>query len=63
LRLESRVVVVEIDRREVRASLCLVDSVQPGDWVIVAAGTILERLEESEANEIRELLDRAAAVS
>lgn len=48
---------VEIDGRRLRASVVLVPEVKPGDWVVVAAGTILERLEEQDAAEIRRLLD------
>jgi len=40
-----------------RASTLVVPEVRPGDWVIVAAGTILERIDQPEA------VDRAAAVA
>ena len=35
--------------RERRASILVVPEVQPGDWVVVAAGTILERIDQAEA--------------
>ena len=36
--------------RERRASTLVVPEVQPGDWVLVAAGTILERIDQAEAD-------------
>ncbi len=33
--------------------------VEVGDWVLVAAGTVLERLDPIEAAEVRALLDLA----
>ena len=44
---------VETDGRRMRASLMLVPDVAVGDWVIVAAGTVLEILEPEAAEEIR----------
>jgi hydrogenase assembly chaperone HypC/HupF len=35
--------------RERRASTLVVPEVRPGDWVVVAAGTILERIDAAEA--------------
>ena len=40
------------DGRRRRASTLLIPDVQPGDWVFVAAGTIVERLEPDEASSI-----------
>jgi hydrogenase assembly chaperone HypC/HupF len=34
---------------ERRASTLVVPEVRPGDWVVVAAGTILERIDQPEA--------------
>jgi hydrogenase assembly chaperone HypC/HupF len=51
--------VVESDGRRRRASTLLVPDVAVGDWVAVAAGTIVGRLEEHEAVELQALL-RAA---
>jgi len=48
--------------RERRASTLLMPDVLVGDWVYVAAGTIVERLDPVEAAEIRELLLEAAAL-
>lgn len=48
--------VVEMDHRQRRASLLLVPEVAVGDWVIVAAGTVLEIVEPDEAREILALL-------
>ena len=48
--------------RERRASTLLMPDVLVGDWVYVAAGTIVERLDPVEAAEIRRLLLEAAAL-
>ena len=53
---------VEQDGRLRRASTLIVPDVHTGDQVIVAAGTILERLEPSEAAEIRRTLLEAIAL-
>ncbi len=50
---------VVLDGQRRRASLIVVPEVQVGDWVLVAAGTVLERLEPTEAAEVRALLDLA----
>jgi hydrogenase expression/formation protein HypC len=49
--------VVEIDGRQRRASLLLVPDVAVGDWVIVAAGTVLEVVDPDEATEILAMLN------
>lgn len=51
--------IVETDRRRRVASLLLVPDVAIGDAVTVAAGTIVARLDPTEAAEIRRLLDAA----
>jgi hydrogenase expression/formation protein HypC len=48
---------VEIDTLRRRASMVLVPEAKVGDWVIVAAGTILEVLDPDEAQHIRGVLD------
>jgi hydrogenase assembly chaperone HypC/HupF len=48
--------------RKSRASTLLLPDVAVGDWVYVAAGTIVERLDPAEAAEIRKLLLEAAAL-
>ncbi len=50
---------VETDGRRRRASTLLLPDVCPGDRVVVAAGTIVERLDPSEAAEIDALLRTA----
>jgi hydrogenase expression/formation protein HypC len=55
----NEMAVVEIDGRQRRASLLLVPDVAVGDWVIVAAGTVLEVLEPGEAAEILAMLNDA----
>jgi hydrogenase assembly chaperone HypC/HupF len=42
-----------------RASILLEPDVTIGDWVMVAAGTIVERLDEARAGEIRDALNNA----
>jgi hydrogenase assembly chaperone HypC/HupF len=42
-----------------RASTLLEPDVAVGDWVMVAAGTIVERLDEARAGEIRDALNEA----
>lgn len=60
LSVEADAALVDIDNQQRRASLLLVPDVRPGDWVVVTAGTIIERLEPEQAAEIRRLLDQAA---
>lgn len=60
LSVQADTALVEMDSRQQRASLVLLPNVRPGDWVIVAAGTVVERLAPEEAEEIRRLLDKAA---
>ena len=52
---------VDCDGRRRRASLLLVPDVAVGEWVAVAAGTVIHRLDEPEALEIQTLLRRAEA--
>lgn len=42
-----------------RASLDVAPEVAVGDWVLIAAGMVLERLDPSDAAELRALLDVA----
>lgn len=60
LSVEADAALVDVENQQRRASLLLVPDVRPGDWVVVTAGTIIERLEPEEAAEIRRLLDQAA---
>lgn len=53
---------VDTEGRRRRASTLLVPDVAVGDWVAVAAGTIVERLEEAQALEIVQLLKEAVAL-
>lgn len=45
--------------RERRASTLVVPQVTAGDWVIVAAGTILERIDQPEAAYLAAAVDEA----
>ena len=59
LEVADEMALVEIDRRQRRASLMLVPEVVVGDWVIVAAGTVLEIVDPDEATEILAMLNEA----
>jgi hydrogenase assembly chaperone HypC/HupF len=48
--------------RSRRASTLLVPDIEVGEWVFVAAGTIVERLDATEAAEISRLLLEAVAL-
>jgi len=52
---------VELEGRVRDVSTILHPEVEPGDWVIVSAGTILERLDPAEAEFIRREIERADA--
>ena len=54
--------VVETEGRRRRASTLLLTAVAVGDWVTVAAGTIVERLEPDQAEEIQDVLRAAIAL-
>ena len=51
--------VVETEGRRRRASTLYLPQVAVGDWVTVAAGTIVERLDPDEAAEVRNLVNTA----
>jgi hydrogenase assembly chaperone HypC/HupF len=51
--------VVDTAGRRRRASTLLLPDVAVGDWVTVAAGTIVDRLQPEEAAEIQGILDLA----
>ena len=53
---------VQTENRVRRASTLLMPEVMVGDWVYVAAGTIVERLDPAEAAEIRNVLLAAIAL-
>lgn len=59
LALEGDMALVETDQHRHRASLVLVPTAAVGDWVIVAAGTVLEIVEPEEAAEILAILAEA----
>jgi hydrogenase expression/formation protein HypC len=65
--LDAGVAVVDTEGRRVRASTLVVPDAHVGDWVVVVAGTIVDRLTPAEAGEIRATLlgaiaaDRAGA--
>ena len=53
---------VEAEGRRLRASTFLVPDVAVGDWVYVALGTIIERLDPAVARQTNELLRDAQGV-
>jgi hydrogenase expression/formation protein HypC len=61
LEIADEMAVVEFDGRWQRASLLLVPDAAIGDWVIVAAGTVLEVLDPDEAAEILAMITEAPA--
>jgi hydrogenase expression/formation protein HypC len=54
--------VVETDGRRRRALTLFLPDIAVGDWVAVAAGTIVERLEPDQAAEIQAILNEAIAL-
>ena len=53
---------VETEGRRRRASTLFLPDIAVGDWVAVAAGTIVERLEPDQAAEIQAILNQAIAL-
>jgi len=51
--------IVDVRGRRRHASTLVLPDVAVGDWVTVAAGTIVERLDAEEAAEISRILDLA----
>ena len=51
--------VIDVDGRQRRASLLRGPEIAVGDWALVAAGTVLRRLDAPEAAELAELLKAA----
>jgi hydrogenase expression/formation protein HypC len=60
--LDASGAIVETESRRRRASVLLIPEVAVGDWVTVAAGTIVERLEPREAAQIRAILQAGIAL-
>jgi hydrogenase assembly chaperone HypC/HupF len=56
---DSSGALVEMDGRRRRASTWLVPDAAVGDWVTVAAGTIVNRFSAAEAADIASILDGA----
>lgn len=53
---------VDTEGRRRRASILLAPDLQVGEWVFVAAGTVIDRLDPKEAAFIRAQLRRAGAL-
>jgi hydrogenase maturation factor len=58
---DSTDAIVDIDGRRRRASMLLRPEVEIDDWVLVAAGTVLRRIDAAEAADLRRTLDAAMA--
>jgi hydrogenase assembly chaperone HypC/HupF len=56
---DEAVAVVRTEGRHRRATTIVVPTVAVGDWVIVAAGSIISRLDPAEAAEVRRLIQIA----
>jgi hydrogenase assembly chaperone HypC/HupF len=54
--LEGSDAVVRVDGRVRRASTLAASDTAVGDWVIVAAGSVIRRLDEADAMELQRLL-------
>jgi hydrogenase assembly chaperone HypC/HupF len=54
--LDSDGAIVETEGRRRRASTLFLTDIAIGDWVTVAAGTVVERLEPDQAADIRTML-------
>jgi hydrogenase expression/formation protein HypC len=61
--LDAAGAVVETEGRRRRASVLLLPEIAVGDWVTVAAGTIVDRLEPAEVLQIQTLLRGAIALA
>jgi hydrogenase expression/formation protein HypC len=59
--LEAGVATVDTEGRRVRASTLVVPDAAVGDWVVVVAGMIVDRLSPAQAGEIRATLRGAIA--
>ena len=59
---EGEWAVVELDDTRRRASLALVPGAVAGDWVLVAAGLVLEVLDDEALRALRRLLDSPHAI-
>lgn len=57
LEIAGGMALVDTRGRRLRASTMLVPETSVGDWVVVAAGAILQVIDADEARIIRELLD------
>lgn len=52
---------VDTEGRLRRASTLLIPDLAPGEWVFVAAGTVVDRIDPVEAEKVREILLEAIA--
>ena len=59
LAIDGEMALVDLDDRPRRASLALVPDAAVGDWVLVAAGLVLEVMDEAAVNQLTHLLNGA----
>jgi hydrogenase expression/formation protein HypC len=57
--LDDESATVQTEQRRRRASKLLIPDIAVGDWVYVAAGTIIERVEPEEARQIAQEIRKA----
>lgn len=62
LRIEDRTAVVDAGGVTRRASLLLAEGVKTGDYVIVHAGFVIQKIDEHEAQAALKLLRQAASI-
>ena len=61
LALDAESAVVDLAGRTRRASLLMTPDVEVGEWVLVAAGTVVRRIDAAEARDLAAQLDAAVA--
>jgi hydrogenase expression/formation protein HypC len=61
LALDPGSAVVDMAGRTRRASLLMTPDVEVGEWVLVAAGTVVRRINASEARDLESRIDAAMA--
>ena len=63
LALDAGSAVVDMAGRTRRASLLMTPDVEVGAWVLVAAGTVIRRIDAAEARDLASQLDAAMAAA
>ena len=63
IRVDEEFAIVSLSGAEVRAAIHLVPDVKKGDYVLVHAGFILEKIDEDEALKTLELLEQMQVIN